>query len=161
MLKLRYLALVLGLAIGTINHSEASSVTDLGAMIYPSYANEGNLYPYGVLRPGGTIAYMGYVFTNEGSLPVGISLDGAIVYLSDASVVTDEGGTFTLASDFGAPIITLHTSRLETGGGTPGVPEPGTWAMMLLGFVSVGYAGLRRRGSKAGRESAGALHLTL
>lgn len=27
---------------------------------------------------------------------------------------------------------------------TTGVPEPSTWAMMLLGFVGLGYAGYRR-----------------
>jgi hypothetical protein len=27
-----------------------------------------------------------------------------------------------------------------------GVPEPATWAMMLLGFAGLGYAGYRRRG---------------
>ena len=28
---------------------------------------------------------------------------------------------------------------------TPGVPEPSTWAMMILGFASVGYMTYRRR----------------
>lgn len=32
-------------------------------------------------------------------------------------------------------------------GGTPPVPEPGTWAMMLLGFGAIGFA-LRRRRSR-------------
>jgi hypothetical protein len=43
------------------------------------------------------------------------------------------------------------------GGGTPGfpgastaVPEPSTWAMLLLGFAGLGYAAVRR-----GRESRG------
>jgi hypothetical protein len=29
------------------------------------------------------------------------------------------------------------------------VPEPSTWAMMLLGFAGLGYAGYRRRGVRA------------
>jgi hypothetical protein len=33
---------------------------------------------------------------------------------------------------------------------TPVVPEPSTWAMMLLGFAGLGYAGYRRaRGGRA------------
>jgi hypothetical protein len=28
--------------------------------------------------------------------------------------------------------------------GTPVVPEPSTWAMMLIGFACLGYAALRR-----------------
>ncbi len=27
---------------------------------------------------------------------------------------------------------------------TPSVPEPSTWAMMLLGFAGLGYAGFKR-----------------
>jgi hypothetical protein len=35
--------------------------------------------------------------------------------------------------------------------GTPAVPEPSTWAMMLLGFAGLGFAGYRtaRRGASA------------
>ena len=29
-------------------------------------------------------------------------------------------------------------------GFSPGVPEPSTWAMLLVGFAGLGYAGLRR-----------------
>jgi hypothetical protein len=36
---------------------------------------------------------------------------------------------------------------------TSGVPEPSTWAMMLLGFASLGYAGVRSQRRKAA-ESA-------
>jgi hypothetical protein len=34
------------------------------------------------------------------------------------------------------------------------VPEPSTWAMMLLGFAGLGYAGYRRRHKLAGAASA-------
>jgi hypothetical protein len=30
-----------------------------------------------------------------------------------------------------------------------GVPEPSTWAMVLLGFVGLGYAGYRKAGQAA------------
>jgi hypothetical protein len=29
---------------------------------------------------------------------------------------------------------------------TIGIPEPSTWATMLIGFAGLGYAALRRRG---------------
>ena len=48
------------------------------------------------------------------------------------------------------------------GGDTPAlaaaVPEPSTWAMLLLGFASLGYAGFRRgreRGLRSANETAG------
>jgi PEP-CTERM motif len=31
-----------------------------------------------------------------------------------------------------------------TGGDVPTIPEPSTWAMMLLGFAGLGYAGFRK-----------------
>jgi uncharacterized membrane protein len=34
---------------------------------------------------------------------------------------------------------------------SPSVPEPSTWAMMLLGFAGLGYAGYRR--ARAGRAA--------
>jgi len=37
---------------------------------------------------------------------------------------------------------------------SPGVPEPSTWAMMLLGFAGVGFAGYRRA-RKSGAANAG------
>ena len=33
------------------------------------------------------------------------------------------------------------------GGVTPAVPEPSTWAMMILGFIGVGFVAFRRRSS--------------
>jgi hypothetical protein len=35
----------------------------------------------------------------------------------------------------------------------PAVPEPSTWAMVLLGFASLGFAGYRRRHKLAGAAS--------
>jgi hypothetical protein len=34
------------------------------------------------------------------------------------------------------------------------VPEPSTWAMMLLGFAGLGFAGYRQRQKLAGAASA-------
>jgi hypothetical protein len=39
-------------------------------------------------------------------------------------------------------------------GFTPGVPEPATWAMMLLGFASLGFAGYRRNANERVKISA-------
>ena len=59
----------------------------------------------------------------------------------------------SLFLDAGAYTLTINGENRSTGslGGTitinevPAVPEPGTWAMMLLGFGAAGYAMRRRR----------------
>ena len=78
---------------------------------------------------------------------------------------TITGGPFTSLSFFTtsvnggpeAPILSAVT-QMRLGGimavnGIPGVPEPGTWSLMLLGF---GIAGLALRKGKAGRVGAAA-----
>jgi len=53
------------------------------------------------------------------------------------------------ATDF-VTTLTFEGSGAFTGTMTPiiAVPEPSTWAMMLLGFVGLGYAGYRRRSTR-------------
>ena len=53
---------------------------------------------------------------------------------SDASQIT--------AVEFNG-VVTV--AGLETGAFTPGVPEPSTWFMMIIGFVGVGFMAYRRR----------------
>ena len=50
-------------------------------------------------------------------------------------------------------ISTSDTTSASTSGATGGaVPEPATWAMLLLGFGAVGYALRRGRGVKVARQ---------
>jgi hypothetical protein len=45
-----------------------------------------------------------------------------------------------------SPVTVTYTiPSTDGGGGVPGAPEPSTWAMMLLGFAGLGYAGFKRR----------------
>ena len=68
-------------------------------------------------------------------------------------------GTFTM--EYGDPVAQLYLgdfwvryqntanpSGSATGGDTPPVPEPSTWAMMLFGFGALGFAMRRRRGKE-------------
>lgn len=72
------------------------------------------------------------------------------------SLPTSAGGTiqFNLDSAFGAECYTCDPFRLFAsgsitsgggGGGTPVIPEPATWAMMIAGFGLVGGVMRRRR----------------
>jgi hypothetical protein len=53
-----------------------------------------------------------------------------------------------LSVDFGGSADTIAFDNITLGSATPGggaVPEPGTWAMMLLGFGATGFAMRRSR----------------
>ena len=50
-------------------------------------------------------------------------------------------------SDFGAFTLTVDGPGNIIGGGTAGVPEPATWAMLFLGFFGVGAIARRRAGA--------------
>ena len=49
--------------------------------------------------------------------------------------------SFQATANSGAIFTTGPTSG---GGGQPTVPEPSTWAMMLIGFAELGFAAFRR-----------------
>jgi hypothetical protein len=111
----------------------------------------------------GTGAYLegkleGLNGNNGGIINFGTLLTGMTVFGMHAGGAGDGGqGTFFFAFDAGAgvDVITvidrlnssstgLSNAALFRTGGTSAVPEPGTWAMMLLGFGAVGSS-LRRR----------------
>ena len=72
-----------------------------------------------------------------------------------AGFITDHGGTVDSAFDAllagmlaGESYLNIHTSEFPGGeirGQLQAVPEPSTWAMMLLGFGAAGLAFRRRR----------------
>jgi hypothetical protein len=55
--------------------------------------------------------------------------------LIDSTAVQSDGDSISIAYDF-SPV-------------TPAVPEPSTWAMMLLGFAGIGYMAYRRNSKTA------------
>jgi hypothetical protein len=71
------------------------------------------------------------------------------------SLLTFNGfSSFAGLDDYQLGPITLQISATITGAGGPGaVPEPSTWAMVILGFGAIGQA-LRRRRSGARRRLA-------
>jgi hypothetical protein len=68
------------------------------------------------------------------------------------NIIADAGESYTGASfsTTNGGFADLKQLRLVLAGSTPAVPEPATWAMMLLGFGGIGFAMRRsRRGSGA------------
>jgi hypothetical protein len=56
----------------------------------------------------------------------------------------DKGSTF---------FFTREITTMSPGGDAGAVPEPSTWAMMLIGFATLGFAGYRAK--RKGRGSNG------
>ena len=84
------------------------------------------------MSPGATVEA-----TNAPSL-------GQVLFLTfTGSLVGFTGGAITgnvvTTSDLGIALFTVNA-----GGSITAVPEPSTWAMMLVGFAGLGYAGYRQ-----------------
>jgi hypothetical protein len=87
-------------------------------------------------------------FSFQGDLILGvISSDGGFVTINGAEIYFETPDTVINLGDFGPNIdLTINGFGVTVvfGGVVEGVPEPSTWALMLLGFAGLGYAGYRR-----------------
>lgn len=97
----------------------------------------------------------------------GESEEVTIRFGQTSQLFTFQGGTFTLKiTDPTIDLVLDHSNEFDcehgdtakiaglinfsTGtGGVAAAPEPATWAMMLLGFATVGFVGYRRRSVRA------------
>jgi hypothetical protein len=76
-------------------------------------------------------------FDNSGDAGFSLSLTSIFPPLSAA-----EGGSL---NSFDAVSTGSFYANLASGGGTGGVPEPASWALMLIGFGAIGAVTRRRR----------------
>lgn len=70
-------------------------------------------------------------------------LDFTLMGITTANFTTNSSGYF-----FASDLVRLSngaTGSVAAGTFTPAVPEPSTWAMMILGFAGVGFMAYRRR----------------
>jgi PEP-CTERM motif len=92
-----------------------------------------------------------FKFTNEDITGVSVNTALSSTDFPVATFGAHLGLQFVSPNEFtvdvtGADPAYLSTLVIDvkTGGGPPTVPEPSTWAMMLIGFASLGLAGYRR-----------------
>lgn len=141
---------LLGLGATTIqSHSEASSLGGLSAS--GSTTIEG-LTLYGLLTGGLTIDASLYV--NPAPNTVLLSIAGLSIILNEQSMLGD--GINSLGISTNAIDVTFNNFALGTNvlngniivghsQAMAAVPEPASWAMMLLGFAGIGFVARRRR----------------
>jgi hypothetical protein len=69
--------------------------------------------------------------------------DGSF-YISLISSISHYDASGNFLGSFATPDSPYYHDGLDVGSFSAGVPEPSTWAMMLLGFGAIGFAGYRR-----------------
>jgi hypothetical protein len=94
---------------------------------------------------GGVSAVLNFLYSREGLDETNVS---GYVIASETPVsaadLENDGISPTGSASAGAPFNFPNTDI--SAAFQPGVPESSTWAMLLIGFVALGYASLRRRG---------------
>jgi hypothetical protein len=89
--------------------------------------------------------------------PAGIAVDGSHLFVANQLGPVNQLGTIgeytTSGATVDAPLISFSFEEPTGLAMGPSVPEPSTWAMMLLGFVGLGYAGFRRARGNATRAA--------
>jgi PEP-CTERM motif len=81
---------------------------------------------------------------NYGTSPAGGGVSGFIITgMLSAADLAAAGITPTATAPEGK-LFTFNNAFITASVQTAAIPEPSTWAMMLLGFVGLGYAGWRR-----------------
>jgi hypothetical protein len=96
-----------------------------------------------------------FTFTNEDITAVSVASNSSADFAPAAfgshlglQLVNANEFTVDVTGDNPAYLSTLIIN-VTTGGSGPPVPEPSTWAMMVLGFAGLGYAAYRRAGAVA------------
>jgi PEP-CTERM motif len=92
-----------------------------------------------------------FIFTNEDITKVAVDPSSSPDFLP-ATFGSHTGLTLVSPIEFTVDVTGDNPAFLDTlvidvttAGSGPSVPEPSTWALMLLGFAGLGFAGWRRR----------------
>ena len=143
---------------GTLDPSTSSGSSNLGSFTYghnwcfngPSGPINGtfDLF-FGADNVHGTVMGMA---SPSGTMGL-TNLDLAYTILSGTGAFTGATGSFggvaTADARGRSPTAPLFTLNFTGDIDAPALPEPGTWAMMLVGFGAIGWAARRNKGQRA------------
>jgi len=86
-----------------------------------------------------------FALSNGGSVLKGSTATGYVV--SDFFGVTDSTPFTSILLTSSDPVLNLN--NIDFGSAVSAIPEPATWAMMVLGFAGVGFMACRRKSKPA------------
>lgn len=142
------LASISGYSGGGISAGGGADYSSVGSFLTSSGSASGYQYAsfykidLGVLAAGTilTITHDDGASVFQGATQFGPTVSGPTAQVTDVVTVKTTGDTFLYYSrQNGTPSI-LGVDALA-----PAVPEPSTWAMMILGFAGVGFMAYRRK----------------
>ncbi len=111
-----------------VNESGVASRDDIDLTLTESYS-------YDIGASGGTVGI--YAYIEAQAYPAFAGAATTVDFYDPATV------------SFSVPAGTRYRSEGFLEANPNAIPEPSTWAMMLLGFAGLGFAGYRRRGALA------------
>ena len=97
----------------------------------------------GVYSPGTLTLYEGSPFTGTVVTSEALAYNGSAYTASFTDKLNSGDYYYVVTGTNNAAVLGVGTSVI-----TSSVPEPGTWAMMALGFAGLGYAAFRQRKTK-------------
>jgi hypothetical protein len=106
-------------------------------MVGPANGSTGSLQD--AIFSGGTVTFTSDITSFATTGDKGLSLEMTSVLPFFGALTGDSLSSFTSVS------TGSFASDIASGGGGGGVPEPMTWALMLVGFGSIGWNARRRR----------------
>ncbi len=110
-------------------------------LLYASQAN-GYFEAYSLAEDSGTEGkyFYNYIYSTKVNAPSPASITSPFSYTFQSGD-NNQGGFF-----YGTEQLTLFSNTVTL---TNAVPEPSTWAMMILGFVGIGFMAYRRKSKPA------------
>ena len=136
---------------GTIGTKSYSYNTPVSGSFVPNPGNFPGPYNYEVTctnDTSGKICNSPLTFVASGATAadpfvIGSPVGGGLFPTDKIAFVAD----LSISGSCGPVRCAAGTGDVGSGPGMSTVPEPSTWAMMLIGFAGLGYAGYRRAGA--------------
>jgi hypothetical protein len=119
------------------SHTYSATIPTYSAQLR---VGSGYLEAYSLAENSGSEYFYNYLYSTTVSTPYPASITSPFSYTFQSGDI-NQSGFF-----YGTEQLILHSNTVTL---TNGVPEPSTWAMMILGFAGVGFMAYRRKNAMA------------